>query len=264
MQQDCRRVAGKVANRRKSSRDRQRVRDGTTNLLVGKGETISIEGVREELARIERVEQHEEELREQLEVEKMQREEKRRQSVPLTEALDAATNKGRKLEEVGERQRRRKIAQLKSYATVALQPMESYGLTPQKVTAVTQQGAAVTLELGEGPIQQGDAVTMELGEGPSSSSGPAEPEGNPSNILFLLDRFGVSDEFYHELAQVVKELPRLHHIKQLRKELNSSVNSVRLDPPYNGCYVHIRATVSQALSSPLSRGPHAPNTTRCF
>ena len=79
----------------------------------------------------------------------------------------------------------------------------------------------------------------------------------------------MSDEFYHELAQVqmnvaktsylillcqvAKELPRLHHVKELRKELNTHVKPIRLDPPYMGCYRHVRALVSATLETTVSR-----------
>ena len=91
---------------------------------------------------------------------------------------------------MGPRQKRRKTTQLKSYAKLALEPLETYGLIPQTLTAITDQGCSVSLELSEGPS-------------PSPPTAAAvEPEENTRNVLFLLDRFGVSDEFYHELAQV--------------------------------------------------------------
>ena len=82
----------------------------------------------------------------------------------------------------------RKLAQMKNHACQTLKPcMESYGLTPQTMTAVTDKGTPVTLELCDVPSSS------------SSSSSSSEPE---ENVLFLLDQFGVSDAFYHELAQV--------------------------------------------------------------
>lgn len=82
------------------------------------------------------------------------------------------------------------MSQLKSYTKLALKPLETYGLTPHSVMAVTDKGCSVSLELCPGP-----------------SSAPTPPpsataEGNTRTALFLLDRFAVSDEFYHELAQV--------------------------------------------------------------
>ena len=88
-------------------------------------------------------------------------------------------------------QKRRKLAQMKNHACQTLKPcMESYGLTPQTVTAVTDKGTPVTLELCDVPSSS------------SSSSSVPEPEEKIDNVLFLLDQFGVSDAFYHELAQV--------------------------------------------------------------
>ena len=51
----------------------------------------------------------------------------------------------------------------------------------------------------------------------------------------------------------VKELPRLHHVKQLRKELNTHVKPICLDPPYMGSYRHIRALVSATLETTVNR-----------
>ena len=65
--------------------------------------------------------------------------------------------------------------------------MASYGLQPTSVMAVTDSGTPVTLPLASGP---------------SSSPQPAVvPVDHSEHVLYLLDRYGVSDEFYHELAQ---------------------------------------------------------------
>jgi len=80
------------------------------------------------------------------------------------------------------------LAQLRDHATHTLEPcMRSHGLTATTVTAVTDQGSPVTLTLS-------DAL------GPSMST-PAD-EDQIAEVLFILDKFGVSDECYHELAQV--------------------------------------------------------------
>ena len=92
---------------------------------------------------------------------------------------------------LGERQKRRKMAQLQAFTDNTLQPcMATYGLTPTSVMAVTDAGTPVTLALASGP---------------SSSPRPAAASSQVDNseyVLYLLDRYGVSDEFYHELAQV--------------------------------------------------------------
>ena len=76
--------------------------------------------------------------------------------------------------------------------------MESYGLTPTAVTAITDMGTPITINLSDAPS-------------PSPLSAAASShEDNTASTLYLLDRYGVSDEFYHELAQV-RQLPTLVH-----------------------------------------------------
>ena len=55
------------------------------------------------------------------------------------------------------------------------------------------------------------------------------------------------------IIQVVKDLPQLHHVKQLRKELNTHVKPIHLDPPYMGSYRHVRELVSATLETTVSR-----------
>ena len=82
------------------------------------------------------------------------------------------------------------MADLRLYTECTLQPcMESYGLTPVTVSAVTNKGNPITLELAGGV-------------GPSPSSEAGRTEDKAANVLFLLDQYGVADAFYHELAQV--------------------------------------------------------------
>lgn len=90
------------------------------------------------------------------------------------------------LMKVGERQKRRKVAQLRKYASTALQCMESFGIRATSVDTVTEDGRELTLHLEPG-----------VSHPPSSGATEATKQ-----TLYLLDRFVVSDEFYHEIAQV--------------------------------------------------------------
>ena len=57
-----------------------------------------------------------------------------------------------------------------------------------------------------------------------------------AKILYLLDRFGISDQAYHELAQFSNVLPRLYIVKQLRQEINSTFTIERLVGDVPGAY----------------------------
>ena len=65
----------------------------------------------------------------------------------------------------------------------------SHGLTPMTLTAKTSDRKLLSI-----PFSESSATITELTQ-------PA-PTGSRAKALFLLDHFAVSDEFYHELAQV--------------------------------------------------------------
>lgn len=69
--------------------------------------------------------------------------------------------------------------------------MATHGLTPATLTAETEEGKTIC-------IQMSDPVPTPP---PTQSEGSAK-DGVTAKTLFLLDRFCVSDEFYHELTQV--------------------------------------------------------------
>ena len=128
--------------------------------------------------------------------------------------------------QVGERQKRRKMAELHVYMSHTLEPC--YGLTPTAVTAVTEQGTSLQLTLSNGPVDD-----------QTESANDDTTQGDQvARTLYILDRFGISDEAYHALTQVhakpvqywlhkqcacttiytlqfIPELPRLHHVKAL-------------------------------------------------
>ena len=105
---------------------------------------------------------------------------------------DAMVNTGRKYEDVGARQKKRKLAHFQSAADAALWFAESFGLVPEQLTVHT--------------VESEEAVAIPLC-GASGSVPDAQPvrrvdEFCAMQTLYLLDKFGVSDEFYHELTQV--------------------------------------------------------------
>ena len=94
---------------------------------------------------------------------------------------------------MSDRQKSRKVNQLQTSAKKALFFAESFGLMPESVVLRSlQTGASVSLDLGSGSRQSL----------PSTASTPSTPDSSDSDkvmqTLYLLDRFGVSDEFYHE------------------------------------------------------------------
>lgn len=142
-------------------------------------------------------------------------EEEKREKERLKTAIGCAKNAGKTFDEVciymytcaciykglplcviqvGVRQKQRKLSQIKTYASSTLEPcMESYGLTPTTLTAHSSSGVPVTI-----PLNNSLTIPSSSTENPSTSSNVSEA----ACTLYLLDHFGVSDQFYHELAQV--------------------------------------------------------------
>ena len=107
---------------------------------------------------------------------------------------------------VGERQQRRKVAQMKTYMSSTVKPcLTSHGLTPEAVTAKTSDGKVLTIPFSDAPatttMPDIQLAAEENGEGSTKSK-----------ALYLLDRFAVSDQFYHELAQVCVGAHTVYHL----------------------------------------------------
>ena len=85
--------------------------------------------------------------------------------------------------------------------------------------------------------------------------------------MYLLERFGVGDEFYHELTQVrsimllstvlcitsnvyvqiYPELARGYRVKQVRQEIGKGVDLEQVPAPFHGVYRHFKPAVVTAL-----------------
>ncbi len=102
---------------------------------------------------------------------------------------DQLRNVGRPITEVGEWQQRRKLSQFKSSVDKVLWFATSFELGIVSLTTRTSQIEIITFSFGD------STTTVQ----------PANPPIDETVImqtLYLLERFSVSDEFYHELTQV--------------------------------------------------------------
>lgn len=99
------------------------------------------------------------------------------------------------LVQVKERQKRRKVSEIKEYVSSTLEPcMSSYGLATTALSAVSADGKHITIPLTD----SSDPTSSQ----PENQSTGHSAEAATARTLYLLDRFAVSDQFYHELAQV--------------------------------------------------------------
>ena len=153
------------------------------------------------------------------------------------------TNQGRGLDEVAERQRRRKITLLRESCKRALWFTDSFNVDIINLLVKTRT--------------TDEQLTIDIT--PSSSSTPSTSSVSQSSssdmvyqVLYLLDRFAISDQFYHELSMVHTSLPRSYKIKEARQRINSNVELIRLPQPYYGCYRPFKNSLMEAVLAEVS------------
>ena len=116
-------------------------------------------------------------------------------------------NTGREFSVLSTRQQSRKLSQLKTAVEKALWFVESFGLDVQSITVKTSEGKPIELPMHESTTDENDDSVRQ--------------------ILYLLERFGVSDEFYHELSMAHPSLPRSHLVKKSRQLLTETIELKR-------------------------------------
>ena len=105
----------------------------------------------------------------------------------------AVINHGKTVEQSSEHHKRRNLSHFRSVAEAALWFADSFGLIPDQLSTHTAtSGEKIHIQFGEGTSQAS----------PLPTTTRLPDEFCAMQTLYLLDRFGVSDEFYHELTQV--------------------------------------------------------------
>ena len=156
--------------------------------------------------------------------------------------LNEATlpNYGKKIDQLGERQRSRKIKELKGRAELALWFLESYGL---KLTCLkvmeSDSGRSCTFDYQKEEVTQEDDENLE-------------------QLLFLLDKFCVSDELYHELTILYNDLPRSYLIKQKRSDLNKLCHIEKVPGNYPGAQISFVDTLQDHIRGFFKTHPNHP------
>ena len=157
-----------------------------------------------------------------------------KQAEELKEKRKDFCNKGRAFDDVGERQKRRKLSDFNDAAKKALWFAESFGFKLQSLEIESQSGSVMKLPLCTEPSQPQED---QLGSVDDTRA-----------TLYLLDKFAVSDEFYHELSMSHKDLPRSYKVKELRSELSKAVTIDRLGECFYGAHRPFEDLLALCLS----------------
>ncbi|KAL5516060.1 hypothetical protein EMCRGX_G001321 [Ephydatia muelleri] len=98
------------------------------------------------------------------------------------------SHEGGKIDELSSRHARRKIRDIAESASKALDFLPSYGLTPDSIKVQISAGKSLSKALSPNSDSTDSCINLK--------------------VLFLLDKYGMSDSFYHDLASIFPELPR--------------------------------------------------------
>uniref|UniRef100_A0A1X7U939 Uncharacterized protein n=1 Tax=Amphimedon queenslandica TaxID=400682 RepID=A0A1X7U939_AMPQE len=158
----------------------------------------------------------------------------------LVKQLDTFTkskcfhNKGKAINEVEDQQRRRKIAKLRESCKLALWFADSFNINLLVIYFQVEDS--------------NDTIQLQYKDSCVASSATNLPT-TTNQILYLLDRFAVSDELYHELSMICPSLPRSHIIRKLRTSISNNVEIIRLPTSYFRAYRPVIPAIKSALQT---------------
>lgn len=177
------------------------------------------------------------EMMEEVRESKQKTEEVQKENVHLHQRVKAYVTekglscRGSKIAEIKTKSgKEKKIKSVRKRAQQALHFLNLFGLTLETLKVKDENGTNYNL---------GSSSQSNNNDGNSNSgyNGLSEGDkGKVEQILFLLDKFGVGDEFYHEVTMTKQgeELPRSYLVKQLRSSLNTSCHISRTPGPAYG------------------------------
>ena len=119
----------------------------------------------------------------------------------------------------------------------ALWYAETFGLTPKAIKCESKTGKNVNVKLEYTDIDTEDKKKLK-------------------DLIFILDKFCISDAAYHELASTYCELPRKNHIVHERNELDSRFHIERCLGNVPGVYVSIKDEIMSYIKIMVYKMTH--------
>ncbi|KAJ7394804.1 hypothetical protein OS493_000638 [Desmophyllum pertusum] len=154
----------------------------------------------------------------------------------LKDVEKQAAHKGLPLEQVGLRQQQRHTKEIREKAQKALWFAETYGLNLKSLNMEDSTGKPICLNLNSADATssarrgvENDNICTTVPHQPESTSKPKQPyenldddeKENIKTILYIMDRFSISLEGYHELSQAQPSFPKTHLVESCAKVLDN-------------------------------------------
>ena len=157
--------------------------------------------------------------------------------------------KGKKMNQVGAKQMGRKLLHLQNKAQCALWFCKSYGLEVKNIEFQDQDGGSHTIDYCES-ITTGSYDKLSQDE-----------KNKIEQVLFLMDKFCVGDEVYHELSMIIEGLPKSYLVKQSRTNLNKTYHIERTAGEYPGASISFTSTLREHIKELLEKSPELKEST---
>ena len=153
----------------------------------------------------------------------------------------AFENNGKVITQMGERQQRRKLKELRTNVQRTLWFAKTFGLTLNSVSFSGQDGLNHTLSYEENETKS----FKDLSE---------EEKDKLKSVLFVLDKFCIGDAAYHELTMCSggEDLPRSFLIKQCKDDLNKLCHITRTPGVAPGAQLDFAAELESVLKKQVT------------
>ena len=145
-------------------------------------------------------------------------------------------NRGSTYDKVSYTQKQRKLKELKTNTERSLWFLESFGFNIESLSLIALDGEKVKLKYDGSPKTAYQCLSQ-------------EDQDIIKSVVYIMDKFCVSDVAYHELSMVDQEgLPRSYLIKQCRQDLNKLCSITRTPGEWPGAQLSFSTELKHQLS----------------
>ncbi|KAJ7351778.1 hypothetical protein OS493_035503 [Desmophyllum pertusum] len=183
-------------------------------------------------------------------------------------------HKGKHFNDVSSRQQRRHLLQIQKKTNDALWFAETYGLMPKSLVLRDDSGQLHTVEINgsscssscteaatgpENTVETSEGVNQDETENSTSKdkkcqtyeSLPPEEQQKIKSIIYIMDKFSVSQEAYHELTQQDPALPRSYLVKACQQTLDDQWDVIRTPGECPGAELPFKLLLENELKKHL-------------
>ena len=146
-------------------------------------------------------------------------------------------NNGARYDDCNSKSKSRLKSDLKNKMNDALWFAETYGLFPRHVVCESFEGQKIEIAVG-------DTQT----KGVRYSALPDTEKDKLRQIVYICDKFYVSDSAYHEFSSVSSDLPSVSQLKDCRNEFNDEFEIQRTPGSFPGAFLSFDTELRRAIA----------------